>query len=113
MKEIIEYFGVDHQRRKFAEENLELQEAIIEYQNACRKMEGMPADYADKYLLGYRMHLIEEMADNFVLLGEFMKYFCITNKDIEKIAKYKIARTHRKIETEKRKRDVENLIREG
>lgn len=103
MKEIITYFGVDNQRRKFAEENLELQEAIIEYQNACRKVEGKPPEYADRYLLGYRMHLIEEMADNFVLLGEFMKYFCITNKDIEKFAKFKIARTHRKIEEEKKK----------
>jgi hypothetical protein len=103
MKEIITYYGVDHQRRKFAEENLELQEAIIEYQNACRKMEGESSEYADRYLLGYRMHLIEEMADNFVLLGEFMKYFCITNEDIEKIARFKIARTHRKMEEEKKK----------
>lgn len=101
MKEIITYFGVDHQRRKFAEENLELQEAIIEYQNACRKMDGMPAEYANRYLEGYRKHLIEEMADNFVLLGEFMKYFCITEEDIEEVAKFKIARTHLKIEEEK------------
>jgi hypothetical protein len=110
MKEIITYFGVDHQRRKFAEENLELQEAIIEYQNACRSMDGMPAEYADRYLLRYRMHLIEEMADNFVLLGEFMKYFCITNEDIEEVAKFKIARTHNKIEEEKRKNE---LLREN
>ena len=110
MKEIITYFGVDHQRRKFAEENLELQEAIIEYQNACRQMDGMPAEYADRYLLAYRMHLIEEMADNFVLLGEFMKYFCITNEDIEEVAKFKIARTHKKIEEEKKKNE---LLREN
>ena len=50
MREIIEYFGVDHQRRKFAEENLELQEAIIAYQNACRVVDGMPASYAEQYL---------------------------------------------------------------
>lgn len=103
MKEIITYFGVDHQRRKFAEENLELQEAIIEYQDACRRVEGMPAAYVDGYLLEYRMHLIEEIADNFVLLGEFMKYFCITHDDIEEVAKFKIARTHKKIEAEKKK----------
>jgi hypothetical protein len=63
MKKIITHFGVDHQRRKFAEENLELQEAIIEYQNACRRMDGEPAEYAERYLLGYRMHMIEEIAE--------------------------------------------------
>lgn len=101
MKKIITHFGVDHQRRKFAEENLELQEAIIEYQNACRRMDGEPAEYAERYLLGYRMHMIEELADNFVMLGEFMAFFGITNSDIEPIAKYKIKRTHNLIEEEK------------
>lgn len=101
MKSIIEYYGVDHQRRKFAEENLELQEAIIEYQSACRKVDGMPAEYAEEYLEGYRKHLVEELTDNFVLLGEFMAYFNITNEDIEPVGKFKINRTHRKIEEEK------------
>ena len=101
MKKIINHFGVDHQRRKFAEENLELQEAIIEYQNACSMMEGMPAGYAESYLMDYRRHLIEELADNFVMLGEFMAYFGITNSDIEPVARYKIKRTHNLIEEEK------------
>lgn len=100
MKEIIKYFGVDHQRRKFAEENLELQEAIIEYQNACRKMDGMPAEYANRYLAGYRMHLIEEIADNIVLIGEFIRYFELPMDRIEEVGKFKIKRTHNRIREE-------------
>lgn len=101
MREIIEYFGVDHQRRKFAEENLELQEAIIEYQNACRMMEGMPASYAEQYLKRHRDHLIEELADNIVMLGEFIRYFNIPTKRIEEVGKFKIKRTHNRIREEK------------
>ena len=101
MREIIEYFGVDHQRRKFAEENLELQEAIIEYQNACRMMDGMPASYAEQYLKRHRDHLIEELADNIVMLGEFIKYFNIPTKRIEEVGKFKIKRTHNRIREEK------------
>ena len=47
-------------------------------------MDGEPAEYAERYLLGYRMHMIEELADNFVMLGEFMAFFGI-NSDIEPI----------------------------
>lgn len=101
MKGIIEYFGVDHQRRKFAEENLELQEAIIEYQNACRMMDGMPASYAEQYLEGYRTHLIEELADNIVMIGEFIRYFNIPINRIEEVGKFKIKRTNNKIREEK------------
>lgn len=101
MKDIINYFGVDHQRRKFAEENLELQEAIIEYQNACRAVDGMPASYAEQYLEGYRTHLIEELADNIVLIGEFIRYFNIPMNRIEEVGKFKIKRTNNKIREEK------------
>lgn len=101
MKDIINYFGVDHQRRKFAEENLELQEAIIEYQNACRDVNGMPASYAEQYLEQYKTHLIEELADNIVLIGEFIRYFDIPIDIIEEVGKFKIKRTHNKIREEK------------
>jgi NTP pyrophosphatase (non-canonical NTP hydrolase) len=100
MKEIIKYFGVDHQRRKFAEENLELQEAIIEYQNACKRMDGMPAEYAEGYLAGYKRHLIEEIADNIVLIGEFIKYFDIPMNIVEEVGRFKIKRTHNRIREE-------------
>lgn len=100
MREIIEYFGVDHQRRKFAEENLELQEAIIAYQNACRVVDGMPASYAEQYLKGYRNHLIEELADNIVMLGEFIRFFNIPMNRIEEVGKFKIKRTHNRIREE-------------
>lgn len=98
MRKIIQHFGIDHQRRKFAEENLELQEAIMDYQLACRNMEGMNDEYARVYVYNYRQHLIEELADNFVLLGQFMSIANITNKEIEEVAKLKIERTHKEME---------------
>jgi hypothetical protein len=45
--------------------------------------------------------MIEELADNFVMLGEFMAFFGITNSYIEPIARYKIKRTLNLIEEEK------------
>lgn len=106
MKKIIEHFGIDNQKRKFAEENLELQEAILEYQIACRNAEGMAPDYVEEYLKTYRMHVIEELADNFVILGEFMEWFKIKDYEIEGAARYKIGRTHHEIEKENKKDEL-------
>lgn len=106
MKKIIEHYGLDKQRRKFAEENLELQEAIIEYTSACRSMEGAPAEYVEKELGPIRQHLISELADNFVMLGEFLEWFGIKNYEIEGAMRYKIGRTHAEIEKEKAKYDL-------
>lgn len=101
MKEIVKHYGVDHQRRKFAEENLELQEAIIEYQNARRQMDGMSSTYAEQYLKGYRYHLIEELADNLLLIGEFVDYFDIDTDELEDMTNYKYKRTKRRMKDDK------------
>jgi len=106
MKKIIEYHGLDNQRRKFAEENLELQEAMITYVTASRNMEGAPAEYVEKELAPLRQNLICEIADNFVLLGQFMEWFGIKNYEVEGAAKYKIGRTHAEIEKDKKKNEL-------
>jgi hypothetical protein len=106
MKKIIEHFGLDNQRRKFAEENLELQEAMIEYTQASRSVEGAPIEYVEQTLGPIRQHLISELADNFVMLGEFLEWFKIKNYEVEGAMRYKIGRTHAEIEKEKKKNDL-------
>lgn len=100
MKEIIRHYGLNNQRRKFAEENLELQDAIIEYQNAKKQMHGMSSTYAEQYLKGYKYHLMEELADNLLLLGEFIEYFDIDTDELEEMAIYKYKRTKRRMQDE-------------
>ena len=106
MKKIIEHYGLDRQKRKFAEENLELQEAMIEYVAECKKLEGAPAEYVEQTLAPLRQHLISELADNFVMLGEFLEWFGIKNYEVEGAMRYKIGRTHAEIEKEKAKDDL-------
>ena len=83
VKKIIDYFGLDHQQRKFAEENFELQQAITEFgtsdnfENNKDKLE----------------HIVEEIADNYVLLLQFIEYFNIDYKQIDEMCKYKVQRT--------------------
>lgn len=101
MKEIVEHYGVSNQQRKFAEENLELQEAIIDYQHAYRRMDGMPASYAEQYLKGYKYHLMEELADNLLLIGEFVDYFDIDTDELEDMTNYKYKRTKRRMKDDK------------
>lgn len=106
MKKIIEHFGLDHQRRKFNEENLELQDAILEYQNTLRSLEGAPQEYVEQTMAPVRQKLILELADNFVLLGQFLEAFGIKRYEVEGAMRFKIGRTHDEIEKEKAKYDL-------
>lgn len=103
MKKIIEHFGIDNQRRKFNEENLELQDAILEYQIALRDLEGAPQEYIEQVIAPIRQNLILELADNFVLLGQFLEVFGIKKYEVEGAMRYKIGRTHAEIEKAKMK----------
>lgn len=70
--EIINTYGPKHQQRKLAEEQFELQEAIT-------IVEQRDQDYLYENQANM---LIDEIADNIVLLGEFIQYY---NLDIDKI----------------------------
>lgn len=106
MKKIIEHFGLDNQRRKFNEENLELQDVILEYQMALKSVEGAPQEYVDQTIAPIRQRLILELADNFVLLGQFLEAFGIKKYEVEGAMRFKIGRTHDEIEKEKAKYDL-------
>lgn len=106
MKKIIQYYGLKNQKKKFAEENLELQEAITEYTKILSNFEGAPEEVIAQNLEPYKQHIIEELADNFVLLGQFMEYFGIKKYEVEGAALFKIGRTHALMEGENYSNDL-------
>lgn len=77
--EIIMQNGVSRQKRKFVEEGFELIEAITEMQIAPSR----------KNL----EHIIEEMADTFVVWRQFVEYYELDVDEIMQTAKGKAART--------------------
>lgn len=85
LKKIIEYYGVRPQVKKFNEESYELEEAILDYIN----VEVYKGTKVEVY---YKEHLIEELADVEVMLGQFIEYYNIDRTDIDKVKKNKIER---------------------
>jgi NTP pyrophosphatase (non-canonical NTP hydrolase) len=78
-REIISQNGLSKQKRKFVEEGFELIEAITEMQVAPSR----------KNL----EHVIEEMADSFVVWRQFAEYYDLDIAEIMTIAKAKAERT--------------------
>ena len=66
--ERINHYGVNNQLRKFNEECYELIEAIIDY----KYVEVYKGSPAEKY---HKQHIVEELADNFVMLYQFPYYY--------------------------------------
>ena len=98
LKEIIDHYGVASQQKKLAEEVFELQEAIKNYQDfdeANSMYEG------DLYTIPkFRDDIIEEMADVFVLLNQFIVFYKITDEELNSIIKYKVNRQLERINKE-------------
>lgn len=78
-RDIISQNGLSKQKRKFVEEGFELIEAITEMQVAPSR----------KNL----EHVIEEMADSFVVWRQFAEYYELDIAEIMTIAKAKAERT--------------------
>lgn len=79
ISEIIKHYGLSHQKRKFVEEGAELFEAITEMQCSPSR----------KNL----EHIIEEMADTFVVWRQFIEYYNLDIAEIMTVAKRKAERT--------------------
>lgn len=92
-KNIIEYFGIDKQQRKFTEECFELNEAITMYE-VCLTNEW---DTPLTKLVENGEMIKEEIADCLVLLSQFIAYYNIDKDELEKIIKYKVERTEQRI----------------
>lgn len=82
---IIQHYGINNQLRKFNEENFELIEAII-------KKERTKTNFNSFYIKELKDNIKEEIADNLVLLSQFILYYDIDLDDIEKIFKQKVER---------------------
>lgn len=95
---IVNHYGINNQLRKFNEECFELEEAIITYQKlydeSCCSIVSV-SKFAEE-----REHIIEEIADVTVMLNQFKKYYCITDKDLVEVTKFKIARQLERIKNE-------------
>ena len=86
-KKIIEHYGVREQLKKLSEEVYELQEAVIE-----------------RGLVNFNNeHVIEELADVFVLLFQLQEFYGISKYEISDMVCYKVERTLKRI-----KKEVEN-----
>lgn len=102
---IIKTYGIMPQLKYFQSEVFELNEAIFEYEYTYYEPytdsieERSISEEEQKEHL--KQHITEEIADVLVMLKQFQHYYNITDKEIEKVMKYKINRQLQRIENEK------------
>lgn len=95
--EIINYYKIDNQLRKFNEEIFELQEAIVneklkdKVQNTRQLID----------IVDSRKNIAEEIADVTVMLEQFRLYYGIPKEKIKEMMEYKIDRQIDRIAKEK------------
>ena len=90
---IINHYGLDKQLKYIHTEYYELDEAIIEREQAYW--------YSPiKLNRSYEEHIAEEIADIMVMLKQFQYYYDIKDKDVERIMKEKINRQLKRIEND-------------
>ena len=97
--QIISFYKIDNQKRKFLEEIGELLEAITIHELNKSVEYEIPLTE----IIGTKEHIVEELSDCFVMLKQFQYYYGIPDEDIERIMKYKIDRQLERIEKENTK----------
>ena len=90
---IINYYGINNQQRKLEEEVFELQEAITSLSIAERDTSLFDIEQ-------FRLKVLEELADVFVLLNQLAIYFKIDEENLYNMMNYKINRTINRMEEE-------------
>ena len=93
---IISHYGVLSQLKQFNEEAYELIEAIIAKEIMYNSSDT--TNSMDKFNLE---HIVEEIADCYIMLNQFQLYYGIENKQIEETMKFKIDRQLERIKNEK------------
>lgn len=86
---IINHYGVNNQQRKLAEEIFELQESITIHELKNSVSYEIPLTE----LIDTEKHIVEELADAWVLLKQIQYYYNIGTKDIKDVMIRKIDRT--------------------
>lgn len=94
--QIISFYEIDNQKRKFLEESGELLEAITIHELNKSVEYEVPLTE----IIGTKEHIAEELSDCFVMLKQFQYYYEIPDEEIERIMKYKIDRQLKRIEKE-------------
>jgi NTP pyrophosphatase (non-canonical NTP hydrolase) len=104
LKSIFYYFGIDNQLKQLNSEMYELTEAIIEeksrgsFEKSLSSFKrAMSNTFKTPNTDKYREHIIEEIADVFVVLEQFRHHYEITNEELEKMIRYKVDRTSNRI----------------
>lgn len=93
---IIRRYGINNQLRKFNEEALELEEAIITHELKKSVEYEIPLTE----IIGTKEHITEELADCMVMLEQFKLYYGITSEEITKIFWSKVDRQLDRIDKE-------------
>lgn len=96
LSKIINHYGVNGQQRKLAEEVFELEEAITKHE----LKESVSYEIPLTELVDTKEHIAEEIADVMIMLGQFVYYYDINERNINKIADYKIKRQLERIKNE-------------
>ena len=84
---IIQHYGIENQLRKFNEESYELTQAIDRFEQ-LRSMHGNKVRYNN---------IKAEIADNFVLISQFILYYDLSLDEIFDIYKFKVDRQIKRI----------------
>lgn len=95
---IIDFYGVLPQLKHFKSEVWELNEAIFQYiaqKEACENI-GCSRIHVDSC----KKHIAEEIADCYVMLEQFRRYYKISSEEMLEIMKEKIDRQLTRIESE-------------
>lgn len=84
-KEVIDTYGVEHQIMMLFEEMAELQKEI------CKNFRGREN----------RDHIIEEMADVFIMMNQLQIIFDVKDKELADVTEYKVLRLKKRLEKKK------------
>lgn len=87
---IIKTYGLTNQMKHWHEEIYELDEAITQKEMEDNLLED---------LIDRKYNILQEIADNFVMLKQFQYLYNISDEEIESIMKAKIKRQLDRIET--------------
>jgi MazG nucleotide pyrophosphohydrolase domain. len=101
---IIGTFGLNNQKRKFAEESFEFIEAVTEYECDIRW-----EDYDRREVACDKGAITEELADCMVLLRQFVCFFQIPEEEVEKMIEFKINRTLERMNNGKEKDNTKRM----
>ena len=94
---IIKHYGIENQLKYIHSEYFELDEAILDYEQAGFDFSDEDCKNIEKE---YKNHIIEELADIMVMLEQFRIYYGISLGEVGEIMNYKIKRQIERIEKE-------------